>query len=103
MDTYEELTALISQLYSFLCTHEEKMWSAKIRRLTADNEKKINQQDALTIHSWFGGAGSFNDLVISELSGHDLGGRDEQAVNDALMDISERIFVLCTDVKRQSV
>ncbi|MDP3389235.1 MAG: hypothetical protein Q8Q45_07680 [Methylococcaceae bacterium] len=44
------------------------------------------------IISWYGGMGSFNDLIISVHNSHSLGGRDEYELNDELHKIRSKIY-----------
>lgn len=44
------------------------------------------------ILSWYGGMGSFNDLVISEYNDHLVESRDEDKLNDELSHLRNQIY-----------
>ncbi|HOA07633.1 MAG TPA: hypothetical protein PK419_05125 [Spirochaetota bacterium] len=53
------------------------------------------------ILSYYGGMGSFNDLYISKLNGHSISEKDESKVNRTISDLSNEIYMLCSEIKRE--
>ena len=74
----------------------EKEWSNKINQAT-----KTDDIDPAKILSWYGGMGSFNDLLISNHNGHAIKQRDEDVVNEELSDLRNKIYLEAKDVVDQ--
>lgn len=76
----------------------EPFWSDKLTRIAA-RHPDISQGDAQELLSWFGGMGSFNDLVISIANGHDVTEEQEPAMNSRLDELRRRIYECATAVR----
>lgn len=66
----------------------ESFWSEKLEQAAAGGD----QFSAEAILSWFGGMGSFTDLVISPLNGHAVGPSDGARMNVRLRELRSTIF-----------
>lgn len=79
----EEMEELLKSTKLFLLKHEELYWAGKCD--TVLRKKELSYDSALSeLASWFGGMGSFSDLVLHELNGHRVADEEYRAVNDKL-------------------
>ncbi|WP_425305331.1 DUF6966 domain-containing protein [Bradyrhizobium erythrophlei] len=67
----------------------ETNWSARLRE--AAEKSPI---DLTAIRSWFGGMGSFNDVLIARVNGHRIEPLDEKTKNDLLNKLRRQIYEL---------
>ena len=80
---------LIQECYDLLSSSGEKFWSKKMHFLIEHPEKISSNM----ILSWYGGMGSFNDLIISTYNGHIVNKEeDESMLNDKLSMIRTAIY-----------
>ncbi|MEQ3695552.1 MAG: hypothetical protein ABNH02_01105 [Pseudomonadales bacterium] len=70
----------------------EQFWSDKIRKVLDKGGDSLDLYLLKEILSWYGGMGSFNDLMISEYNDHVLNGKDEDKLNDELANIRSDIY-----------
>lgn len=68
----------------------ESFWVGKLDQLLAKPD--LSSRDAKEVLSWFGGVGSFNDVLISAVNGDQVAPADEDVVNDRLSDARHRIY-----------
>lgn len=71
----------------------EQFWANRIRAAGT------GALDPAEILSWFGGMGSFNDLLIAQVNGHRVPSDGENAVNDRLSELRIRMYRLAADLK----
>jgi len=72
-----EIERKLVEIYKLLSLVEEKNWSSKIKVIL----KKINENKPIPpkeILSWYGGIGSFNDVMISAFNGHKIVGDENE-------------------------
>jgi hypothetical protein len=67
----------------------ETNWSSRLRQ--AAEKSPI---DLPTVRSWYGGMGSFNDVLIARINGHHIEPADEQEKNDMLNKLRRQIYEL---------
>ena len=89
----KKLEQLLTSCESLLRGIGEYFWADKIKTVL----KKIENGDIASyvfeeIQSWFGGMGSFNDLVISRYNDHLIDEKDEQRLNDHLNKLRREIY-----------
>ena len=72
----------------------ESFWAGKIQKILA--KQSWSERDAKELRSWFGGMGSFNDLMISAVNGHEIDPSDEGPANDRLTKLRGSIFQAAT-------
>ena len=89
----QALAKLLQDTLALLDGVAESFWSSRIRSASAGT---IDPVDVL---SWFGGMGSFNDLVIAGVNGHQVREEDEANVNRQLDDFRTSIYDLATQLK----
>ena len=87
------LVAALQDCRTLLQDVGETFWSEKIGSLLPTSEGQLSGQDARNISSWFGGMGSFNDLMISVANNHNVNPADEDRLNDELDKVRESIYV----------
>ncbi|MCP3851347.1 MAG: hypothetical protein GY694_14055 [Gammaproteobacteria bacterium] len=87
-----ELIKLLITCETLLRSVGEKFWADKIKRVLGKDEESLELYLLKEILSWYGGMGSFNDLMISEYNNHILNGKDEEKLNDDLMSIRSAIY-----------
>ena len=80
----------------------ETFWSGKINHLLARMSANHSADDIRNILSWFGGMGSFNDLIISAANDHDVNPDEESKYNDELDRIRETIYVEANKLAAQT-
>jgi hypothetical protein len=82
------LQRVLAEILRLLDNVSEKVWSVRIRRALG---AEIDAGEVLT---WFGGMGSFNDLVLSAVNGHVLRTDDAKRLNDELDALRRELFEL---------
>jgi hypothetical protein len=95
---YSELTYRLNKLISFLDKYNEKSWSKFFSNLKeqVENEKK---QAVISLTQMRGGMGSFSDLVICKINGHNIDRQNEVEVNEELMQLAEDVFSLARKIR----
>ena len=81
------LRLLLKQASLLLNEVEEPFWSSRI-------DKALVSVDAHEVLSWFGGMGSFNDLVIANVNGHRVKPSQEPQVNARLDALRSQLYQL---------
>lgn len=97
----ERATELIQKILSLLENHGEDIWAVEIRLLLKKWGTPMGLGGALELFRWFGGLGSFSDVKISSMNGHDLKGQDEVEINSELRDLRSQLYELCEHLKRK--
>ncbi len=87
------LVAALQNCRTLLQDVGETFWSEKIGLLLEKNEGQLSAHDARNVSSWFGGMGSFNDLMISAANDHKVNFADEDRLNDELGRLRDTIYV----------
>ena len=77
-----KLRRTLSDTYDLLSAVGEKFWASKIQLVLA--QETFNFSTKSTIDSWYGGMGSFNDLIICRINGHKIESKDESYINNRL-------------------
>jgi len=77
------LAATLSECAALLQRVGETFWSARLAQM-ATRGSHLSAADTQEIVCWFGGMGSFNDLVISRANDHAISAADESSLNDEL-------------------
>ena len=96
--TYSELTNRLNELISFLDKFNEKAWSKFFSDLKEQVENE-NRQAVVSLTQMRGGMGSFYDLVICKINGHNIDRQDEAEVNEELMQLAEDVFSLARQIR----
>jgi hypothetical protein len=86
--TAEALTKALVEVLVLLDGVSEEFWSEKI--LAASREPV----DVSEVLSWYGGMGSFNDLMIAAANGHTVAREAESLVNNRLDELRRSIYEL---------
>lgn len=79
----------------------ELFWSKKIKSILVDGCIIDNLYKIDEIISWYGGMGSFSDLIISKQNGFDIGGESEENINDELHRLRSDIYQASVHIKRE--
>jgi len=66
----EPLIAALKECEALLRGVGEHFWADKIAAVLGETSGPLAEHRICEVISWFGGMGSFNDLVISTLNGH---------------------------------
>jgi hypothetical protein len=82
-----ELSHRLNKLVSFLDKYNEKSWSKFFNDLKGQVENG-NRQGVVSLTQMRGGMGSFYDLAICKINGHDIHDEDEAKVNEKLMQLA---------------
>jgi hypothetical protein len=88
---YASLLRALDEAVILLNRFNESLWSGRL----ADDRAKIANGDRYALDhvlQAFGGMGSFNDLVIHRINGHDIDDREVRAVNDRLSALRTAIW-----------
>ena len=86
------LIQLLITCETLLCSVGEQFWADKIRKVLDKGGESLDLYLFKEILSWYGGIGSFSDLMISEYNDHVLNGKDEEKLNDELAIIRSAIY-----------
>ncbi len=89
----QSLRRALEEALALLDRVAETFWSAKIR---ATIRGPIDPADVL---SWYGGMGSFNDLILARVNGHRIRREDEPRLNERLDDLRNRIHELAKQLR----
>ncbi len=83
---------LLNNCETLLRSVGEVFWAKKIESTLKKYDQYSDGYMFEEVISWYGGMGSFNDLIISVHNGHNLDGRDEYGLNDELHKIRSKIY-----------
>ncbi len=95
---YLELVARLQELILFLERYNEKSWSKYFIGIKEQLENG-NRQGVLTLSQMRGGMGSFSDLVICKINGHEIREEDEAKVNEELIQLAEGVFTQTRQIR----
>ena len=90
--TVDTLTSAMTKCKSLLQNIGETFWSQKIERFLSERTGDLSADDARELMTWFGGMGSFNDLIISPMNDHDVKPEDEDRYNRDLDHLRDTIY-----------
>jgi len=88
----DALAQAMTRCKSLLQSIGETFWSQKIESFLSAHTGKLSADDAREVMTWFGGMGSFNDLMISSLNDHDVKPEDEDRYNRELDHLRDMIY-----------
>jgi Domain of unknown function (DUF6966) len=88
----DALTPAMTRCKSLLQSVGETFWSQKIERFLSVRTRELSADDAREVMTWFGGMGSFNDLMISAVNDHDVKPEDEGRYNRDLDHLRDMIY-----------
>ncbi|MGV7221410.1 MAG: DUF6966 domain-containing protein [Nitrospinales bacterium] len=86
------LIQLLISCENLLRSVGEKFWADKINKVLNKGDETLDHYLLNEILTWYGGMGSFNDLIITEYNGHNLDGQDEEIVNAELISIRRAVY-----------
>ncbi len=86
------LIQLLITCEDLLRSVSENFWADKIKWVVTKGGESLDLYLLEEIISWYGGMGSFNDLMICEINGHLLNGKDEKILNDELNKLNSAIY-----------
>ncbi|MFG0285214.1 MAG: DUF6966 domain-containing protein [Phycisphaerales bacterium JB039] len=75
-----------------LAQHGEEHWSSRIDRVLADDGTLLRERSVREVMSWFGGMGSFNDILICAHNGHRIEQKHEDQINKEVRDLQSAIY-----------
>ena len=88
-----ELLSHLIKCEKLLENVNEKFWSSNIHKVIQQHADEWTFSSIERILSWYGGMGSFNDLIISTYNGHIVDEGDEEKLNDELDVIRDLIYL----------
>ena len=88
-DQSTHLNELLTDCMKLLQSVGETFWSEKIEAVV---ERGISPFAARSILEWYGGMGSFTDLLICRINGHDVEVGDEPEINKRLSALRTEIY-----------
>ena len=97
----EDLTTILSRCATLLQQAGESFWSQKIQKILLDTNSDLTLRHLNEILSWYGGMGSFNDVILSQINGHDMDDLEEDDLNARLDQLRETIYNEATAKRRQ--
>ncbi len=95
-----DLKNLLANCEHLLVSVKDEWWSHKISCVREATGNRLRERELDEILSWFGGMGSFNDLIISGQNGHAVSPEEESAKNKQFRDYKERIYEVAISLKR---
>ncbi len=87
------LRSVLEDAAGLLESVRETFWSSKLR-------SAAEALDIAEVRSWYGGTGSFNDLVIATANGHNVPREREAFVNAKLEELRCALYEVVTQMKR---
>lgn len=96
----ETLLQLLITCKAMLRSVGETFWAGKIDTVLMKVESSGGIYLLDEILSWYGGMGSFNDLIISQFNGHLVHGKDERMLDDELNRLRSQIYREAVHLKR---
>lgn len=103
VDGRSVLLAALRDCARLLTRAQEGFWSEKIDRMAVTDAEQVNSEIVSDILSWFGGMGSFNDLLISQANGHQILPDDEDRANGDLETLRNQIYEAATELHMRSI
>jgi len=97
MDT---LIQLLIACEALLRSVGETFWAEKIQFALKKGGNSIDIYLLEEILSWYGGMGSFNDIIISRYNDHLVDEKDEEKLNDELYRLRSQIYQEAMRLKR---
>lgn len=99
-DNVDELMTVLAETASLLENTKEVFWLKWIR----ENLNMIQQQNfrgTERLLSGFGGMGSFNNLVIYTINGHEIQEKDIPKINERLASLRLKLYDLAHKIRRE--
>lgn len=96
----ESLIQLLISCGSLLQSVGESFWADKIQAVVRKGKNNIDIYSLKEILSWYGGMGSFNDLMLSEYNDHLIDAKDEEKLNNELNRLRSQIYHEAERLKR---
>lgn len=94
------LIQLLMTCEALLRSVRETFWAERIQTVLERGGTSLDLYSLKEILSWYGGMGSFNDLMISEYNDHLVKGKDEEKLNDDLNRLRNEIYQEAVRLKR---
>lgn len=94
------LIQLLMTCEALLRSVGEVFWANKIQAVLKRGGNSLDLYLLEEVLSWYGGMGSFNDLMISEYNDHLVKGKDEEKLNDDLNQLRNEIYQEAVRLKR---
>lgn len=97
------MKTLIQQLMTceaLLRSVGEDFWANKIQSILKRGRDRLELYLLEDILSWYGGMGSFNDLLISKYNDHLVEGKNEEKLNEDLSRLRNEIYHEAMRLKR---
>ncbi len=98
----ETLVQLLTNCEVLLRKVGEVFWADKISRILKKDSGTLNIYLIREIISWYGGMGSFNDLIISNYNDHSVNPDDEHKFNEELSRLRGKIYQEAVRVDERS-
>lgn len=99
-DNVDELMAVLVEAASLLENANESFWSQWLReKLMMIRQRDLRGVEGLLIG--FGGMGSFNDLIIHPINGHNIQENEISKINDRLVGLRSKLYDLAREIKRE--
>ena len=96
MNQRERIEEALQELLLLLERVKEKQWSTEIRKMINKPNNDLHEMKK-SLLTWFGGMGSLNDLIISNVNGHLIDSQDEDEVNSRFCKIKENLYLLINE------
>ena len=93
-DVAKELLLALTEAHSLLVEVNEKHWTKKVSEVVESNIENRLENDSKQVLAWYGGVGSFSDLIISHINGHDVDQGKEEEINEHFGRLRSRIWQL---------
>lgn len=78
----------------------EDFWADKLLRIVQRSGSSLDMNLIEEIISFYGGMGSFNDLIISHHNDHVVKGKDEDRLNNELAKLRSEIYQEAVRLRR---
>jgi hypothetical protein len=82
----------IKRCADLLASVGEEYWSSKLSALAEAAPEPLSANEVEEILSWYGGMGSFSDMLISSINDHDVQPEQEDELNAQLSELRSAIY-----------
>lgn len=97
----ETLVRLLITCEALLRKVDEIFWADKINYIFKKGNANLDLYLIEEIISWYGGMGSFNDLIISVYNDHAVAAEDECKINEELNALRSKLYKEAIRLRRQ--
>jgi len=93
---------LIETCAELLASVGERHWSVMLSAYAESAQEPPSESETEEILSWYGGMGSFSDVLISAMNDHDVKPEQEDRLNARLAELQSAIYDAAMETRLSS-